>query len=286
MGAEIIALVSSVLWAGDTILIRQGARYTGVAVAALMSFFLSMVVLWAIIAYWFDFSLLRSDAILYFGVSGLIQPAIVRFLHYTGIVHLGASRAGPVRSIGPLFAITIAFVFLGERAGATVYLGAVLCVVGVWLISNRREGEKEWKIIHLGYPIAAALLTAVSQNFRKAGLLILPNPFIATAIAVTTSFVVFSLGLLITGQLRTLRPDRRSLPFYGSAALVSSTAQLLGFVALSQGELSVVVPLINTNPLFIILFSAIFLKDLERITVWVVAGAALIVAGIGFITVQ
>ena len=75
MGAETIALVSSVLWAGDTILVRQGARYTGVAVAALMSFFFSMIALWVIIACFFDFSLLQSEAIVYFGVSGLIQPA-------------------------------------------------------------------------------------------------------------------------------------------------------------------------------------------------------------------
>jgi len=286
MGAEIIALVSAGLWACDTILVRQGARYAGVSVAALMSFFLSMVVLWAIIGWFFDFSFLQSDAILYFGVSGLIQPAIVRFLYYTGVVHLGASRAGPVRGIAPLFAMTIAFVFLGERPGAAVYVGAVFCVTGVWLISNRREGEKEWKLIHLVYPLAAALLTAVSQNFRRAGLLILPNPFIASAITVTTSFVVFSLGLLMTGQIRRLRPDRRCLPYYGSAALISSTAQLMGFMALSRGEISVVVPLINTNPLFIVMLSAIFLKDLEKVTFGVLMGALLIVAGIGFITVR
>ena len=45
-----------------------------------------------------------------------------------------------------------------------------------------------------------------------------------------------------------------------------------------------VVPLINTNPLFIVLFSAVFLRDLETINARVAAGAALIVSGIALIT--
>ena len=66
--------------------------------------------------------------------------------------------------------------------------------------------------------------------------------------------------------------------------MVSATAQLLGYIALSKGDVSVVVPLINTNPLFIVLFSAVFLRDLETINARVAAGAALIVSGIALIT--
>jgi len=280
MGAEIIALMSSALWAADTVLVRQGARYSAVALAALSSFFVSVVVLWTIILCFLDFSFLGSDAIVYFAISGLIQPAVVRFLHYTGVVQLGASRAGPVRGVAPLFAILIAFSFLGERPGAFVYLGAFSCVAGVWIISSRRAGEREWKLVHLAYPLGAALLTALSQNLRKAGLLLLPNPYIASAITMTTSFIIFSAVLLVTGQMRKLSLSRRSLPYYGSAAVISSVAQLLGFIALSRGDIAVVVPLINTNPLFIVLLTAVFLKDVEKINSGVVIGALLIVAGI------
>ena len=66
--------------------------------------------------------------------------------------------------------------------------------------------------------------------------------------------------------------------------MVSATAQLLGYIALSKGDVSVVVPLINTNPLFIVLFSAVFLRDLETINARVAAGAVLIVSGIALIT--
>ena len=285
MGPEFLALTSSVAWGSEAILVRRGARYASVALAALMGFVLSTVALWTAIWLIFPLSLLYTRGTWYFVISGLIQPAIVRFMHYTGIVRLGASRAGPVRSVTPLFAIALAFTFLGERPEMGVYLGSLLSVVGVWLTSSRREGESDWKAIHLAYPLGAAFLTAISQNFRKTGLLIMPNPFVATAVTITTSLVVFSLSLVATGQLRTtFQGDRKCLPFYGTAAVVSATAQLLGYIALSEGDVSVVVPLINTNPLFIVLFSALFLRDLETVNARVAAGAVLIVTGIVLIT--
>lgn len=285
MGPEFLALTSSVAWGSEAILVRRGARYASVALAALMGFVLSTVALWTAIWLFFPLSLLYTRGTYYFVISGLIQPAIVRFMHYTGIVRLGASRAGPVRSVTPLFAIALAFTFLGERPEVGVYLGSLLSVVGVWLTSSRREGESDWKAIHLAYPLGAAFLTAISQNFRKTGLFIMPNPYVATAITITTSLAVFSLSLLATGQLRaTFQGDRKCLPFYGTAAFVSATAQLLGYIALSEGDVSVVVPLINTNPLFIVLFSALFLRDLETVNARVAFGAVMIVTGIVLIT--
>jgi drug/metabolite transporter (DMT)-like permease len=284
MGAEFFALTAALGWAIEAILVRKGAQYASVSLAALMSFFVTALLLWTVNWWSFPLSLLYSPATFYFILGGLIQPAFVRFLHYTGIVRLGASRAGPVRGIAPLFAIIIAFLFLGERPGLSVYLGAVLCVAGLWLISSRRQGETDWKTIDLLFPLGAALLTAVSQNIRKTGLLILPNPYIAAAVTTTTSLLVFLLSLLVTRQIRSIRMDRRCLPSYGSAAVISTVAQVLTFMSLSMGQVSVVVPLVNTNPLFIVILSALFLKDLEKVTGLVVTGAILVVGGVALIT--
>ncbi|MBI2090580.1 MAG: DMT family transporter [Deltaproteobacteria bacterium] len=284
MGAEFFALTAALGWAIEAILVRKGAQYASVSLAALMSFAVTALLLWAVNWWSFPLSLLYSPATFYFILGGLIQPAFVRFLHYTGIVRLGASRAGPVRGIAPLFAIIVAFFFLGERPGVSVYLGAVLCVAGLWLISSRRQGETDWKTIDLLFPLGAALLTAVSQNIRKTGLLILPNPYIAAAVTTTTSLLVFLLSLLVTRQIRSIRMDRRCLPSYGSAAVISTVAQVLTFMSLSMGQVSVVVPLVNTNPLFIVILSALFLKDLEKVTGLVVTGAILIVGGVALIT--
>lgn len=283
MRTEIFALLAAMGWAADGILVRKGARYSDVSSAVLLSFLVASCLLWTISWWYFPFELLYSPAIAYFALGGLIQPALVRFMHYTGIVRLGVSRAGPIRGVSPLFALVFAFFFLNERPGPVVYVAAILTVAGLWLISYRREGEAYWRLIDLAFPLGAALLAAISQIIRKKGLLILPNPFLAAAVTVTVSLVVFPFTLLATGKVRSIRLNRECLPFYGSAAFVSTVSQLLTFTALSMGEVSVVVTLVHTNPLFIILFSAIFLRDLERMNRTVVIGGILLVSGIALI---
>ena len=81
-----------------------------------------------------------------------------------------------------------------------------------------------------------------------------------------------------------IKTQRKSFAFFGTAALVSTTAQLLTFLSLSRGEVSAVIPLLNTNPLFALLFSSLFLRDVEKITLRVVLGAALMIAGVILIT--
>jgi drug/metabolite transporter (DMT)-like permease len=64
----------------------------------------------------------------------------------------------------------------------------------------------------------------------------------------------------------------------GGAAL-ESLGLLLVLYALTYGPVVVVTPLTATLPLWVVLGSKQFLRDLEKITPRIVAGAALVVAG-------
>ena len=61
-------------------------------------------------------------------------------------------------------------------------------------------------------------------------------------------------------------------------------AQFCNFLSLKLGDVSIVVPLMGTSPLFAIFFSALFLRQLETVTPRVVTGALLMVAGVISIT--
>ncbi len=283
MSAEFFALLAAVGWGAEAIFIRKGSRHAPVSLAALMSFIVTALLLLAINWRHATLDLFFTGASFYFIASGLIQPAIVRILQYTAIVRLGASRAGPIRGVSPLFAIFIATLLLGEQPGASVYFGTVMCVGGLWLVSYRRTGENPWRTIDLLFPLSAAFLAAISQNIRRSGLLILPDPFVGAAVTTFTSLLVLTGSLTVTRQWSKLHINRQCIPGYGGAAIVSAVSQILVFVALSKGEVSVVMPLINSNPLFIVLFSAIFLRDVEKVTGSVAVGAALIVGGIALI---
>lgn len=280
MRPEVIAILSAMGWAGDAILVRMGARTSNIYGAAFLSYCVSAICLWSYLFLYFPLNLLWSPATVYFVLSGCLQPLMARVLYYIGMTRLGVSRAGPLRGTSPLFALTIAVLFLHERPTLLILGGTSLIVASVWLVSARVKGEKEWKLFDIVFPLGAALVAAVSQNLRRGGLLIFPDPYVGAAVSTTTSLVIFVVILLAAGRIRLLVSQRQSFPFFGSAALVSAGAQVLNFMALSMGEVSVMVPLLDTTPLFTVLFSAIFLRDLEKVTPRIVLGALLMVSGV------
>jgi len=280
---ESVAILSSIGWAVDSVLVRLGARTSNVVAAAFLSYFIAAAFFWIYVALFLPKDIFSSPAIIYFVLSGCFQPLLARICYYVGLMRLGVSRAAPLRGVEPLFALAMALAFLREQPTSHVYLGTSLIVTSVWFITSRGKGEGEWKLWHLVFPLGAALFGAVSQNLRRGGLLILSDPVFGAAVSSSTSFILFSLFLAASGRIRLITTNKRSFPFFGSAALVSLVAQLLNFTALNLSEVSIIVPLVNTTPLFSVLFSSFFLKDLEKVTSKLVGGAALMVAGAAII---
>ena len=78
--------------------------------------------------------------------------------------------------------------------------------------------------------------------------------------------------------------NRKCLPYYCGAAVFALVGQLCTFIALNAGQISVIAPLINITPLFVIGLSALFLRGEEIINRFVIIGAVLLVAGVAAIT--
>jgi drug/metabolite transporter, DME family len=286
MSSEIWAILSAAAWAVDSILVRKGTAFSNASTAAFVSFFVCVLVLVPYIFLQYPLETIFHPANFYFVMSGLIQPAIVRVLFYMGIVRLGVSRAGPLRGTAPLFTMAIAFFALSERPGMMVYAGAALTVAGTWLVSYERAGEAKWRKIDLVFPLGAAVLASVSQNIRKMGLLAIDAPLVASTISSATSFVCLLVSMTVSGKLASLQVRNRALPYYGVAAIFALAGQVCTFIALHRGQVSVVSPIINTTPLFVIGLTALFLRGEETITTHVVIGVLLLVAGIAVITAR
>ena len=287
MRPEIVPFLSAMGWAVDSILVRKGARTSSVLSAAFLSYVVTTILTWSYVAINFPLSIARSPAAFYFMASGTLQPLLARIFLYIGIDRLGVARAMPLRGTGPLFSVAIAVFFLQERPVLPVYLGGLFIVAGGWLVLYRKgSASADWRLLDAIYPLLAALLAGVSQNFRRAGLLILPNPFVAGAVTTGTSLTIFVIYLWIKRQFPVVIPSRESLPYFGPTAFVSAVSQLLVFTSLNLGEVSVMIPLLNTTPLFSLLFSAIFLKDLERVTMPIVLGALSLLGGALLITAR
>lgn len=284
MKSELWAIISAAAWAVDSILVRKGTAFSNPSTAALISFFVNVAILVPFIFHQYPLEKIFQPANAFFVLSGIIQPVIVRVMFYTGIVRLGVSRAGPIRGTSPFFSVAIAFFLFHDRPGLIVYLGGVLTVAGTWLVSYKRAGEAKWRSLDLLFPLGAAILASVSQNIRKMGLNTTSEPIIAATISTATSFVCLLASLPFSKKASSMQINRRCLPYYGGAAMFALIGQLCTFIALNSGQISVVAPLTNTTPLFVIALTALFLRGEEKINRFVVIGVLLLVAGIAVIT--
>jgi len=281
---EIIAMFSAMGWAGDSMFVRLGVRKSSIIAAMFLSFLVSATCIGSYLLIFHSWQTFKSPAIFYFVASGCVQPLLARALYYTGIARLGVSRAGPLRGAEPLFATVIAVALLQERPSIWVYLGTMLIVTSLWLLLGKQSGETKWRIIDTAFPLGAGLVSALSQTLRKQGLQILPDPFVAVLTVTVTSLTLLSVFLVVTKRTHILRMERSSVFFFLAAAFLATGAQVCNFIALGRGEVSVIIPLLNTTPLFTVLFTIIFLRRVETVGPRIILGAILTVAGVAFIT--
>jgi drug/metabolite transporter, DME family len=284
MRPEIVAIFSAMGWAADSVLVRLGLRKSNIFAAMLVSYTFSVTCIWTYILMTIPLDFLRSPAMLYFLVSGCLQPLFARALYYEALVRLGVSRAGPLRGAEPLFATAIAVAVLHEQPTVPVYVGTLLIVGSIWAISSGQSGKSNWQLFDIFLPLGAALVSAISQSLRKQGLNILPDPFVAAATVTSVTLTLFLIFLFATKRTGQLRMGRESFLFFLIAALVALLAQVSNFIALSRADVSVIIPLLNATPLFTVLFSSLFLRGMETITLRIILGAALMVAGVITIT--
>ena len=84
----------------------------------------------------------------------------------------------------------------------------------------------------------------------------------------------------VAGRGDVLSAPRRTYAYFAGSGALTAVALLSLFAALQVGRVVVVDPLAATAPLFTAAFAAVLLRDLERVTLRLVAGAVLIVVGV------
>jgi uncharacterized membrane protein len=90
-------------------------------------------------------------------------------------------------------------------------------------------------------------------------------------------------GFALGGVTRAGWPPAAGLRFLALSGLCECLAYVTMWRALAATDVSVVSPLVSAQPLFTVALTAVFLRDLERVTWRVMLAAALIVAGIALV---
>lgn len=277
--SEYLAMQASLCFAVAHILNRRGLLTSNAITASLFSIILSAVVLWAMVPFFVPLSSFRSPAIWYFLVGGIFAPGLGRLMALTGIERLGVGRSIPLSNASPMIASMMAVVLMGERWTPQNFFGTSLVILGIVILSMKETGQTRWRRLDLIYPVMAALSFAISTNLRKLGLLIDNVPLVAAAITSTTALLFAVVVFQAQGGRRVFRLSRSSFGWFLAGGLSTTAAMLLVFYALSSGRVVIVDPLVNTNPVLVLPLSALFLRDLEAITLRIVVGTTCTVVG-------
>lgn len=131
----------------------------------------------------------------------------------------------------------------------------------------------------VAFAMIAALSYGSSQVIARHAVTDLAPPLVGAFIALFWGTLGFA---LISARNLGPRPVnlRRGALYFVGAGVFSSMGVLLMFTALSKGKVVILSPVLATNPLFTLLFAAVFLRGVEQITRRHVLGTALVVAGV------
>jgi uncharacterized membrane protein len=273
------ALQAGLFFACSHVLIRRGLVTSNAITASLISLSATALISWILALLRIPLENFWTHTVWYFVLAGVFAPGLGRTLTYIGIERVGVARSVPVVNSSPLFASVLATFVLGEEWPLQNILGTCLVVCGVVILSRSHPDKRNWRWSDLLLPIAGALAFAVSSNLRKLGLQVENIPLMATAVTAGTAAGFVWLVLYFQGGWNAVRLTKPSFRWLLAAGVCNSIATISVFHALSHGKVVVVEPIVAANPVLSILFTAIFLKDLEAITKRVITGAFCTVAG-------
>jgi drug/metabolite transporter (DMT)-like permease len=280
--APLLALTAALGFGVSTVLLRRGLLHATPLAAATVSVAFTASAVWGMaVVTAAPFGQLLSPSILPFLAAGLAAPGLARIALFLGVHRVGVARAGALAGTTPLFSVVLAVLVLGERPSPLLLIGAVAIVIGGALLAARGNRVLAWRRRDLLFPVVAALGFALRDVVSRYGFREPTHPLIAAAAATVTSLVVVA-GFAIL-QSRRVELRREALGLLALSGCAEAVAYLTMWRALAIADVALVSPLVNAHSMFTLGLTALFLRDLERVTWRIVAATALIVAGVAIV---
>ena len=262
----------------STFLIQRGLQRSNFYAGAWINVVVGAIAAWTATLIVVPWQAYTWRAVPYFVFSGVVGTAGGRLFRVLAIQKVGAPVAAAVNNLAPLVATGLAIVLLGEHVTSPILGGTLVIVAGTILLSlsGRYVG---FQARHLIYPFIAASCFGTVAIVRKLGLST-AGPLFDAAINVTAALLASTTFVAASGNLGSLRCDRRSLIWFVAGGIAENCGVFLVLLALGFGDVSVVIPLAGTAPLFVLLIAYIFPSESNRLNWRVILGAVLIVLGV------
>ena len=222
-------------------------------------------------------------SLFYFSLAGVIHFSLGWTLLNMSQMRIGAARSSPLLATTPVFGAVIAILILQEVPAAVVWLGVGLVTAGALVVSLERVSEEGWGVPWRDtFPgLATALAWAISPILIKEGLEGLPSPLLGLTLGMVVAVLVYAIAL-------PLRPSvdgpalgsRISLAFKILAGVMVGLSVWARWASLDYTSIAVVLALgLLSVPVVLLLSPMLMGRHVERVTLQIWLGAALVVVG-------
>lgn len=219
-----------------------------------------------------------ADELWPFLLLGAFVPGLSQLIVVHAVRAAGASRAGILFGMAPIFSALIAIVAFGEPLRWPLVAGTLLVVAGGVVLAWEGERPADYRAYGAALAVGVAVAFGVRDNVARA----VSGDVSAEPLAQVTALMLGAaivLGANLLRQPAALPRLRAALGPFASSAVLTALGQVSLFEALARARVTVVAPLTGTGVLWTVVFSAIFLGRTELVGRRLVVVALLVVAG-------
>ena len=293
MDAVALSLLSGLGFGSAAIFARIGMQGMSPLSSTLLSVVVSFLptLLLALIFAMSDIKDLPAVALFWFFLLGVINFLGGRTFSYQAIGRIGASRTAAVLSTSAVFAAIFAITITGERPHFVVLLGTVTVVLGLTaaLGDSIRDGisDKRNVLIGLGLALVAAASYGGTNVIAKELTEAYGSPFMISAFGLFFGMILLSplAGIQTVREVRASRGNPVFALSAGLSGLAAATGVGALYFALQRADVTVVSPIVSTNPVVTLVLAQIFISRMENLNKWLFIGVGITVAGVIVVTV-
>jgi len=162
-----LAISTGVLWGITPALYSEAAHHNSTVHANAWKSWGAFIVNWIIAISFGFFEVPDQRTFLIIALNTLTGPVIGDYAFFKGIALSGPGKATSVGFTYILWASMISIAFMGEPLSFGVISGALLSVLGIWLLTT--EGGK-WSLLGILWSLTASLFWAVSPSIMRLAL--------------------------------------------------------------------------------------------------------------------
>ncbi|MGE0626915.1 MAG: EamA family transporter [Hyphomicrobiaceae bacterium] len=280
LSAWLFSFASAILFALGLNVSRLAMNHISSALGSMISIPTACVLFWLSSPFTADFSGWRNDAALLFALTGLFYPAAITIITFEATRILGPNVTSALANLTPLYAVFAGILFLGETLHVPQYAGIALLMLGVTVLTTKRDmGGGNWPLWAIVLPLSASLLRGLGQPLLKVGFTWWNNPRVATLLCYASSATVVIIVGLLRKRATAARFTPKGVAWFMFVGVLNGLATWAGIEAVARGPVSLVVPVVASYPLFTLLIGLAMTPG-TRVGWAQAAGVILSVAGV------